>query len=156
MCILLFFNGVFWYISIKSIQSKCQLKNISYYCLFIWPCQVLLAACRILVASCRISTAVHRLSGCGTWAPVHGVSSCGARVQLLSDVWDLSSPTRNRTHVLCIPRQILNHLTSREILSLMCHLRANISLLIFCLDDLSRGKLSKVLYCSSVHVSFPL
>ena len=32
-------------------------------------------------------------------------------------------------------------------LNWMCHLRANISLLIFCLDDLSRGNLSKVLYC---------
>ena len=30
-------------------------------------------------------------------------------------MWDLSSPTRDRTHVPCIGRQILNHWTTREV-----------------------------------------
>ena len=31
-------------------------------------------------------------------------------------IWDLSYPTRNRTHTPCIGRQNLNHWTSREVL----------------------------------------
>ena len=30
-------------------------------------------------------------------------------------MWDLSSPTRDRTHVPCIDRWILNHWTTREV-----------------------------------------
>ena len=30
-------------------------------------------------------------------------------------MWDLSSPTRDRTHVPCIVRQILYHWTTREV-----------------------------------------
>ena len=30
-------------------------------------------------------------------------------------MWDLSSPTRDQTHILCIERQSLNHWTVREV-----------------------------------------
>ena len=32
-------------------------------------------------------------------------------------MWDLSSPARDRTHIPCIRRKILNHWTPREVLS---------------------------------------
>ena len=33
----------------------------------------------------------------------------------LQGMWDLSSPTRDRTHTPCIGRQSLNHWTAREV-----------------------------------------
>ena len=50
--------------------------------------------------------AVCRLSSWGTW--------CGVRVLVAPSACDLSSLTRDRTCILCIRRQILNHWTSRE------------------------------------------
>ena len=54
-----------------------------------------------------------------------GLSRCGTRAleikglvvasHGLSCLWDLSSPTKDRTHILCIGRQVLNHRTSREV-----------------------------------------
>ena len=42
------------------------------------------------------------------WATVHWVVvACG--------LWDLSFPTRDQTHVLCIVMQILYHLTTKEV-----------------------------------------
>ena len=46
---------------------------------------------------------------------VQGLSSCSTQAELLCGMWDLSSLTRHRTHVLCIARQILNHWTVREV-----------------------------------------
>ena len=46
------------------------------------------------------------------------LSSCGSRAQLLRGMWDLSSPTRDQTHIPCIGRRILNHWTTRELLRL--------------------------------------
>ena len=44
--------------------------------------------------------------------------SChGAQASLPYGMWDLSSPTRDQTPVCCIGRQILNHWTTREVLS---------------------------------------
>ena len=43
------------------------------------------------------------------------LSSCGARAQLPRGMWDLSSLTRDRTHVPCIGRRILYHWTTREV-----------------------------------------
>ena len=40
---------------------------------------------------------------CGMWA-LH----CGSCAQLPQGMWDLSSPTRDRTHISCIGRQIPN------------------------------------------------
>ena len=44
----------------------------------------------------------------------HRPCSCGMWAQLPYGMWDLSSPTRGRTHVPCIAWQILNHWTTRE------------------------------------------
>ena len=46
---------------------------------------------------------------------VQGLSSYSTQAELLCGMWDLSSLTRGRTHVLCIARQILNHWTDREV-----------------------------------------
>ena len=43
-----------------------------------------------------------------------GLSNCRAQAQLLLGMWELSSPTRDGTHVPCIDRWILNHWTTRE------------------------------------------
>ena len=43
------------------------------------------------------------------------LSSCGSQAQLPCDMWDLSSPTRDRTCVTCVGRQILCHWTTREV-----------------------------------------
>ena len=71
------------------------------------------------------------LSSCGAQAPEHSglcslwhvgslvearkLSSCGARASLPRGLWDLSSPTRDRTRVPCIGRRILYHCTAREV-----------------------------------------
>ena len=51
--------------------------------------------------------AVHRLSSCDS-------RSCRIQISLLCGMWDLSSPTRDQTHDLCIIRRILNQWTTRE------------------------------------------
>ena len=45
----------------------------------------------------------------------HGLSCCGVQAYLPPSVWDLSSPTRDQTHVLGIGRQSLNHWTTIEV-----------------------------------------
>ena len=53
------------------------------------------------------------LSNCGTWAlEIKGlvVASHG-----LSCLWDLSSPSKDHTHIPSTGRQVLNHRTSREV-----------------------------------------
>ena len=75
--------------------------------------------CIYLTAS-RISDVSHSscivapgLSGCGTRPlEIEGlvVASHG-----LSCLWDLISPTKDRTHIPCIGRQVLNHRTTREV-----------------------------------------
>ena len=53
----------------------------------------------------------------GTWAlvEVRELSSCGSWAYLPRSMRDLSSPTRDRTCVPCIVRQILYHWTTREV-----------------------------------------
>ena len=86
--------------------------------LFIWLCWVLVASCRIFLMGCRDSrVAAPGLSSCGTQALEHsGFSSWDAQAELLQGTWDLRSPTRDRTHVSCIARWILNHWATREVL----------------------------------------
>ena len=56
---------------------------------------------------------IYYLFGCaGSWLWYVGFSNCSRQAQLLQDMWDLSSLTRDLTHVSCIARQILNHWTS--------------------------------------------
>ena len=57
----------------------------------------------ILVVARRIFTATWGLSNCNMW------------VQLLCGMWDLSSLTRDQTHISCIGRRILNHWAIREV-----------------------------------------
>ena len=45
----------------------------------------------------------------------HGLSRCDSWSQLPHSMWDLSSLTRDQTHVPCIARQIPNHWTPREV-----------------------------------------
>ena len=52
----------------------------------------------------------------GSLVVVHGLQSTQTQ-KLLCHTWHLSSPTRDRTLVLCISRQILNHCTRRSLLS---------------------------------------
>ena len=57
----------------------------------------------------------------GLFVAVLGLfSSCGMRALepmglVTPGMWDLSSPTRDRTRVPCIGRWILNHCTTREV-----------------------------------------
>ena len=50
----------------------------------------------------------------GSTIEAGGVSSC-AQAQLSWDLWDLSSLTKDQTHIPCIARQVLNHWTMREV-----------------------------------------
>ena len=54
---------------------------------------------------------------CGSRALVElcELSSCGMRAQLPHGMWDLSSLTRDRTHIPCIGRWILYHWTTRKV-----------------------------------------
>ena len=56
-------------------------------------------------------TATHRLLVVAYW-----LSSCGTQAWLLCSMWDLSSPTKDQTFILCIARQILQHWATREVL----------------------------------------
>ena len=53
------------------------------------------------IASCRIFAA-------------YGFSSCEVWADLPCDMWDLSSLTRDKTHIPCPGSWILNHWTTRE------------------------------------------
>jgi len=50
-----------------------------------------------------------------TDSKVHRLSSCSAQALLPCGLWDLGSPTRDWTNVLCIAKWILNHWTTREV-----------------------------------------
>ena len=59
-------------------------------------------------------TVAHRLSGCDVKAPECSTSgSCGMWAWFLHGRQDLSSPTRDWTHIPCTERQTLNHWTSK-------------------------------------------
>ena len=88
---------------------------------FLSVCAGLLFLCQLSqVAVCRFLIAVaspveHRLWSVGASAvAVCGLSSCGTRTQLPCSLWDLSSQTRDQTHIPWIGRPILNHWTTRE------------------------------------------
>ena len=50
-----------------------------------------------------------------TLVVARGLSSCGTRTYLLRGMWYLSYPTKDRTHVPCIVRGILNQWTTKEV-----------------------------------------
>ena len=72
-----------------------------------------------------IGSRAHGLSICSSWALERGLSSCWA--YLLHGTWNLSSRTRDWTHVPYIVRWILNCWTTREIPELV-----SLSLLFSC------------------------
>ena len=45
----------------------------------------------------------------------HIDSGCSTQAWLLCSMWDLSSPTKGQTFILCIARQILDHWATREV-----------------------------------------
>ena len=80
------------------------LTNFNFLYLFIWLHRVLafriLCCCAQILQLCRVGSRMQRLSSCslvGLWQ------------------WDLSSPTRDWTHVPCFAKCIINHWTTREI-----------------------------------------
>ena len=67
--------------------------------------------------------------------------SSTAWISLPRGMWDLSSPTRDQTHVSYIARQILNHWTTREVsLETTLHCESPTS------QNRLNGKLGKLLY----------
>ena len=94
-------------------------KNIYlfYFYLFyfyIWLRQVLVEALGIFHCTAGFSLVV----ACGFFfslVEARGLSSCGMRAYLPRGMWNLSSPTRDRTHVPCIGRRILYHWTTRQV-----------------------------------------
>ena len=63
---------------------------------------------------------VQQLRCAGSVVAVRRLFSCGPRAQLPCGMWDLSSPTRDRTRVPCFGRRILNHWTTKEVPSFFC------------------------------------
>ena len=51
----------------------------------------------------------------GSFLAVHGLSSCGMWARLLPEMWDLSSQTRDGTHVPAVTRESVNHWTTRDV-----------------------------------------
>ena len=112
-----------------------------YLFIYLWLCWVLAVARGIFCCSstralrCGVWASLQlqhidfslvvtcRLCSCGTWAPEHmgsvvvacGLSICSVQAQLPHGICDLISPNRDRTHVPCIGRKILNHWTTREV-----------------------------------------
>ena len=54
----------------------------------------------------------------GSLVEVLELSSCGVWAYLPHGMWDLCSPTRDRTRIPCIGRWILCHWTTREVLGI--------------------------------------
>ena len=79
-----------------------------FFNLYLFGCFTV--ARKIFFGTCRVSN-------CGAWW--RGLWSVEAqkfrRAGLIAETWDLSFPTRERTRVPCIARQILNHWTTREV-----------------------------------------
>jgi len=59
------------------------------------------------------------LHSTGSRASVVGFSSCSVWASLLLGMWKDSSRTRDWIHVPCTARRILNHQTTREVLSFL-------------------------------------
>ena len=110
---LLFFTYIFFSYLLPLLHwplyQKLPFYSTPSY-LSIWLHLVLVAACRIFIASCEISS-MWRMDS----SVVHWLSSCGRSAQLLFAMWDLSSLTRDWTHIPCITRWILYHWATREV-----------------------------------------
>ena len=49
------------------------------------------------------------------WLPCPGFSCCGLWAQVSRSVWELRSLTRDRTHVPCIGRWLLQHWATKKV-----------------------------------------
>ena len=63
----------------------------------------------IYLATLGLSCLMRDLTLWQTGSRVHGLCSCCLWALLLQGMWDLTSPTEDRTGVPCIAGQILNH-----------------------------------------------
>ena len=102
---------------IPVLSSVIQSKDLFLFCLLIyfWWHWVFIALRGLsLVASHCGGFSCCRARGLG-WAQWLWHTSVVALSDLSSSMWDLSSRTRDQTHVPCIGRQILNHWTTREV-----------------------------------------
>ena len=87
-------------------------RHYYYYFIFM-PASGLSRDMQDLLLQCT-GSALWRV-GFVSLVEVHGLSSCGAQASLPLDMWDLSSPTRDRPHIPCIGKRILYHWTTREV-----------------------------------------
>ena len=79
------------------------------------PCSIWDLSLRRVGFSLVVVHGLCSLWHAGSLVVAHGLRSCGARASLPRGMWDLSSPTRDRTCVPCIGRHILNHWTTSEV-----------------------------------------
>ena len=80
----------------------------------------LLSSCGVQVFfSCGAGSRLCSLRHVGSLVEAHELSCCGAWALLPCCTRDLNSPTRDRTHLPCIGRQILYHWTTREVPTLL-------------------------------------
>ena len=70
---------------------------------------------RVFFSSLVVARGLCSLRHTGSLFEACRLSSCGTQAQLPCGMWDLSSPTRDRTCVPCLGRQILYHWTTREV-----------------------------------------
>ena len=99
---ILFYHGLHFkfdtshmFLSYKGFHSwTFQIQHMYLICLFILGCAGSFSSCReqglffAELPGLLIGVAPH----CREEAPGHGISSCGARAQLLCGMWDFSSP----------------------------------------------------------------
>ena len=125
MSIRFFFFSFFFFLA--ALGLICGTQDLSLQCVGF---SLVVAVVFPLQLWCTGSRAPG-LCSCGAWAPEcvgsvilqHAgslvkaceLNSCGARVQLPHGMWDLSSSTRDRTHIPCIGRWILYHWITREV-----------------------------------------
>ena len=83
------FKSIYFIIWLHRVLVAAQDLHWVMWYLSLWPTDSLVVA--------------HRLSSFSTW------------VYLLQSMWDLSSLTRDQTHIPYIGRQIINHWTTREV-----------------------------------------
>ena len=111
---------IIWYVIIDKKEifpyaQVCTCSRSSWLSLVSFFFLIYLAALRL---SCGMWDLCMwcRLSSCGAQAPEHAGSVVVAQAELLQNIWDLSSLTRDWTHIPCVARQILYYWTTREVL----------------------------------------
>ena len=109
-----FIYWVFWFLErfclslMKSLDQNAVIKvlifslSFIHLLIFIWLCQVLVAAWGIF---CCVVWTSYQLCHVGSKVVAHRPCS----------MWNLSSPTRDGSCVFCIGKCILNHWTTREV-----------------------------------------